>query len=103
MPYKYWKLTIPKTNFMLASNVGGVVIYIGEDSTLYVFPSYTYKRGAQTIEINLTSYKYEYYPYINEIDSKFASNDKMKHYKNNGYPFIDIYFGEMNAEIGNIR
>ena len=87
---------------MLAANGGGAIIYIGEDSTLYIFPNFTYIRGADTIEINLTSYKYEYFPYINEIDNKRASNDKMKYLKNNGYPFIDIYFGEMEATIGNV-
>jgi hypothetical protein len=101
MPYKYLGRTIPKNNYMIASNVGGVIIYIGENSTLYIFPSFTYKLGAGSIEVNLTSYKYEYFPYINEIENKYASNDKMKYYKNMGYPFIDIYFGEMSATIGN--
>ena len=100
-PYRYKGLTFPKNDYMIASNLGGVIIYIGEDSTLYIFPSVTYEQGAKTIEINLTSYKYEYFPYINEIDAKRAANDKMIYYKSLGYPFIDIEFRDMYVRIGN--
>ena len=103
MPYKYFGMTIPKNNYMIASNIGGIIIYIGKDSTLHIFPTYTYERGASTIEINLTSYKFEYYPYINEIDDKITANNKMKIYKSNGYPFIDINIRGMSAYIGNIN
>jgi hypothetical protein len=90
MPYKYTGLTIPKNDYMIASSIGGVVIFIGEGSTLYIFPNYTYERGAETIEINLTSYKFEYFPYINEIDAKRADSDKRRSFYDLGYPFINI-------------
>jgi hypothetical protein len=101
MPYKYTGSTIPKNDYMIASNFGGVIIYIGEDSTLYIFPSYTYERGAQTIEINLTSYKFEYFPYINELDAKHAANAKMRSFYELDYPFINIAIRDMYAIIGN--
>jgi len=101
MPYKYLGITIPKNNYMRAANTGGVIIYIGDESTLYIFPNHTYYLGADTIEINQPSYKYEYFQYINELKNIRASNDKMKYFKNLGYPFIDIYIHEMYAKIGN--
>ena len=63
-----------------------VVIYIGEDSTLYIFPDLS----AKIIEINLTSYKFECFPYINELDAIYARRDKMRYYRDLGYPFISI-------------
>jgi hypothetical protein len=101
MPYKYKGLTIPKNDYMIAVWNGGVIIYIGEDSTLYIFPSITYERGAKKIEINLTSYKYEYFPYINEIDAIRASSAKRRYFRDLGYPFIDIELRDMYVNIGN--
>ena len=100
MPYKYWGITIPNNNYMKAVNTGGIVIYIGEDSTLYIFPNYTYEEGAKVIEINLFSHKYEYFPYINELNNIQAFNDKMVYYKNLGYPFIDVHIRSMYVRIG---
>ena len=85
---------------MKASNLGGAIIYIGEDSTIYVFPSHTYEEGADIIEINLGSYKYEYFPFINEIEHKSAVSEKAQYLKKRGYPFISIFLGEMNAKTG---
>lgn len=100
MPYKYRGLTIPKNNYMKAVNVGGAVISVGEDSTLYIFPNNTYELGAGTIEINLTLYMYEYYPYMNKLDDIRLFYNKIDYYKDSNYPYINIYIREMSAEIG---
>ena len=96
MPYKYLGLIIPKNNYMKASNLGGIVIFIGEESTLHIFPEMIYERGADKIECNLPSYKYEYYPYVREIESVLAFNEKIAYFKNCGYPYIGIYIREMS-------
>jgi len=102
MPYKYLRLTKPKTNYIKIADTGGVIIYIGEESMLYIFPTYNYAvQGVNIFEINLPSYKNEYFPYINEIENKRASNDKMKYYKNQGFTFMDIYIRDMDVTIGN--
>ena len=103
MPYKYFGLTIPQDNFMKAANMGGAVIFIGEESTLHIFPEFCYTSGADKIEINLSSYKYEYYPFRKGwgIDNVRAFHDMIDYYKNCGYPYIEIYIAEMNAEIVN--
>ena len=98
MPYKYWGITIPKNNYMRASNLGGIIIFIGEDTTLYIFPHHTYYLGAKTIECNLPSYKHVYFPYINELDNISAFNDKIKYYKNLGYPYLQVYIAGMYRE-----
>jgi hypothetical protein len=97
MPYKYTKSTIPKNDYMIVLLKSMIHIYIGEDSTLYIFPDLS----AEIIEINLTSYKFEYFPYINEIDAIRATDAKMKHFRDLGYPFIDMDLHEMYAKIGN--
>jgi hypothetical protein len=101
-PYKYKKITIPKDNYMRASNVGGAIIFIGKDSTLYIFPEFTYECGADTIECNLSSYKYKYFPKINELEHIKSIQDTINFYKKSGYPYINIYIAEMYTQIGNI-
>jgi hypothetical protein len=101
IPYRYWGLTIPKTNYMRASNLAGVVIFIGEESKLYIFPEITYVVGGDTIEMNLSSYKYEYYPVVRGIENVRAFYDMRDYYRNCGYPYININIGEMYAEIRN--
>lgn len=100
-PYKYTKITIPKDNYMKAANLGGAIILIGKDTTLYIFPECAHERGAGMIECNLSSYKYKYFPYINEVEYKRAIQDTIDYYINQGYPYINVYITEMSAEIGN--
>ena len=85
---------------MKASNRGGAIIFIGEDSTLYIFPEFTYELGADTIECNLSSYKHKYFPKINELKYIESIQDTINFYKNQGYPYINIYIAEMHAQIG---
>jgi len=100
MPYKFFGISIPKNNYMKASNRGGAIIFIGEDSTLYIFPEFTYELGADTIECNLSSYKHKYFPKINELKYIESIQDTIIFYKNQGYPYINIYIAEMHAQIG---
>jgi hypothetical protein len=90
-PYKYTGTTIPKNDYMIVSSSGGIIIYIGEDLTLNIFPS----TSAKIIEINLTSYKFELFPFINEIDAIRARSDKARYFKGLGYPFISFNLSEM--------
>ena len=86
---------------MNTSNRGETIIFIGEDSTLYIFPEFTYELGANTIEYNLSSYKYTYFPHINELDYIRTIQDTIGYYKNKGYLYINIYIAEMYAQIEN--
>lgn len=101
MPYKYWGVTIPKDNYMKAPNKGGVIIFIGEDTTLYIFPDFVSYSGVDTIECNLSLYKYKHFPYINEIEHIKAMQDMRIYLKSCGYPYIEIYLLEMYAQIRN--
>lgn len=103
-PYKYWGITPPEENYMKASNLGGVVIFVGEDTTLYIFPEFTYYGyGSDSIECNFSFYKYRYFPYINEIEHIEYIKEISDYYKNKKkYPYINIYIGEMHAEFGNL-
>jgi hypothetical protein len=100
-PYKYYGVTIPKDNYMKAGNLGGTIIFVGEDTTLYIFPIHPYYRGADTIECNLPLYKYKYFPYINEVEHAQFNQNMIDYYENLGYPYINIYIAEMSAKIGN--
>ena len=100
-PYKYWGLTVPRNNYMIAENLGGAIILIAEDSMLYIFPIQTHIRGTDTITVNLSSYKYKYFPFINEASQVRTFQDTIDYYKNRGYPYIHIYIDEMYARIGN--
>jgi hypothetical protein len=80
---------------MKASNLGEVVIFIGEESTLYIFPSMVHERGADTIEINLSLYKYKYFPFIWDLGIGIHA-DKINYYiDKSDYPYIYIYLGTM--------
>jgi len=103
MPYKYYGVKKPKDNYIKASNLGGVVIFIGEETKLYIFPTYIYELGANKLTVNLSSFKYDYFPYINEICHISEVNKKMKTYKDLNYPYIDIYIREMYVKIMNSR
>jgi hypothetical protein len=101
MPYKYTGTTIPENDYMIASNLSGVIIYIGEDSTLYIFPKHNPEGWAQAMVINLNSYKFEYFPYhFYEPASLAAANAKMNSFYELGYPFINIVIRDMYAIIG---
>jgi hypothetical protein len=86
MPYKYTGSTIPKNDYMIVAARSTLLIYIGEDTTLYIFPDL----GAEIREINLTSYKPEYFPYINELDAIRARSVIARSFYDQGYPFINF-------------
>lgn len=99
MPYRYSERTIPESNYILADNKIGIIIFIGEDMTLYIFPINTYnlRKGEIVIkEITLPSYKYEYFPYPDELDDIREFRNTINRYKNHGYPYIDIFIFEMS-------
>ena len=98
MPYKYCGLTIPKDNYLKTVNIGGILIFIDEDSTLYIFPNNIYELGAKTIECKLSSYNYKYYPYIdNEMDDVNNFYKKIDNFMKQGYPYLNIYIREMGS------
>lgn len=103
MPYKYYGLTIPKNNYIKAVNRGGIIIFLGNDSRLYIFPEFTYIRGAETLEINLKTYDYFYFPYPDDIDNISTFNNKIKLFKDKGYPYTCVYIQEMYATFGNTK
>jgi hypothetical protein len=102
-PYRYEGRTFPVDDYMLAAHGGGIIVYVGEDRTLYIFPNFTYEKGAGTIEINLSSFEYKYWPYPNGLEEISAFWNKVEYYKNLGYPSINVYIREMHAPIEQIK
>ena len=68
MPYKYYGLILPKKNFFVADNLGGLDI-VKEDSTLLICDACS-EKDKKIKGIYLPDYKYEYidyYPHFDEV------------------------------------
>jgi hypothetical protein len=103
MPYKYEKTTIPEKDYIKTASAGAITIFIGEDSTLYIFSNFSYYRDANTIECNLISYKYKCFPFVDEIENIRTMKDTIENYTIRGYPYAYAHLKEMNIDVGNFK
>lgn len=77
-PYKYWGLTAPKKDYIIAPNLGSIAIFIDKDSTLIIFDEDLLKN---TIECHFINYKYRYIPYSQELDSIKSQAKRQREYE----------------------
>ena len=57
MPYRYLGVTKPKSDYIIASNIGAICVYIDKDSTLIIYDDAYRERG---IKCNTASSKWNY-------------------------------------------
>lgn len=100
MPYKYYGLTVPKSDYIIASNRGAISIFVNNDLSL-IFYNEAYDQKEQ-INFNLPNYKYNYIEYprkegIDSIRSYAKKQSELREYLPNIY--IDIK--EMYSVIDN--
>ena len=104
MPYIFIGKRFPKNNYILASNRIEILIYIDDDSSLYIFPTPTqsFCSGEHEIkDIKLPSFKYYIFPTEREngMINYRAHDDKIENLRTEGYSFIYIYIPEMLVEV----
>ena len=68
-PYKYYGVTKPKNDYIIASNSGGIYVYIAKDSTLIIYDNAYAIRG---IECNFSSFKWHHLKNPSPYDRNFA-------------------------------
>jgi len=98
-PYAYWGFSSPKDDYIRASNIGQIDIYIDNDSTLLVFNSYHHLEYKNEIECYLRKYKYRHFEASPSYNDKSWELKRIK-YRNN-LPFIEINIREMNVSTNN--
>lgn len=93
-PYRYWGLSAPKNDYIKASNVSDILIYVGADTTLSVFTHYIY---ADSIICNFRNYKHHFFsPDRTSLDSIHEWERKIDSYNKSGLPFIQMELKEFN-------
>lgn len=90
LPYKYFGITYPKRNYLLSSNACSTDIFIGKDSSLFVFSnSYILDKSTSFVCFNSLSWKYKYLQ-NDLLISRSEVDDSVQLYIKNGYPQISI-------------